>query len=46
MEALQLHHTEYAFALKLLFEGFQRLIDVVFTNDNLHLGVNSYNRAA
>ncbi len=32
----QFHFAEDTFALHLLFQGFQRLIDVVVSNQNLH----------
>lgn len=37
----EFHLAEHAFALELLFQGFQRLIDVVVTDENLHLAENS-----
>lgn len=33
----QLHFPKHAFALQFLFERLQRLIDIVVTNENLHL---------
>ena len=39
--AAELHLAEHAFALKLLLERLQRLIDVIITNENLHRGANS-----
>lgn len=33
----QLHFAEHAFTLKLFFKRLQRLIDIVVTNENLHL---------
>ena len=35
--ATKLHFTEDAFALHLLLQRFERLIDIVVTNQNLHL---------
>ncbi len=35
--APQLHFPKHAFALQFLFERLQRLIDIVITNENLHL---------
>ncbi|RFP04054.1 hypothetical protein BGC30_04700 [Novacetimonas hansenii] len=37
----QLHFPEDAFALHLLLEGLESLIDVIITNENLHWVVNS-----
>ncbi len=37
----KLHFAEHAFTLKFLFQRLQRLIDVVITNENLHLADNS-----
>jgi hypothetical protein len=39
-----LHFTEAAFALHLLLEGFQRLIDVVVADENLNQGYLSFGR--
>ena len=39
-----LHFTEAAFALHLLLEGFQRLIDVIIANENLYQGYLSFGR--
>lgn len=39
--AAEFHLAEHAFALKLLFERLQRLVDVIVTNENLHLAENS-----
>jgi hypothetical protein len=36
----EFHFAEHAFALELLFKRFQRLIDVIVTNENLHLAGN------
>ncbi len=38
----QFHLAEHAFALKLLFERLQRLVDVIVTNENLHLADYSW----
>lgn len=35
--AAQFHFAEHAFTLKLLFQRLQRLVDIVVTNENLHL---------
>ena len=35
--AAQLHFPEDAFALHLLLEGFQGLVDIIVTNENLHV---------
>jgi hypothetical protein len=40
--AAQLHFPENTFALHLLLERFQRLVDVVVTDENLHLVAFSY----
>jgi hypothetical protein len=40
--AAKLHFAEHALALELLFERFQRLVDVIVTNENLHLADNSF----
>ncbi len=40
--AAEFHFAEHAFALKLLFERLQRLVDVIVTNENLHLPANSW----
>ncbi len=37
----EFHFAEHAFALELLFQRFQRLIDVIIANENLHLAENS-----
>ena len=37
----ELHLAEHAFALHLLLKRFQRLIDIVVTNENLHFDVVS-----
>ena|ERR1700709_1049395 len=37
----ELHLAEYALALELLFKRFQRLVDVIIANENLHLADNS-----
>jgi hypothetical protein len=39
-----LHFTEAAFALHLLLEGFQRLIDVIIANENLYQVELSFGR--
>lgn len=39
--AAELHLAEHAFTLKLLFQRLQRLIDVIITDENLHLNANS-----
>ena len=39
-----LHFTEAAFALHLLLQGFQRLIDIVVANENLNQGYLSFGR--
>ena len=39
--ATQLHLAEHALALHLLLERLERLVDVVVTDDNLHLAVCS-----
>ena len=39
--ATQLHLAEHAFALELLLERPERLIDVIVTNENLHRVANS-----
>lgn len=38
----QLHLAEDSFPLHLFLERFQRLIDIVVTNENLHLAANSF----
>jgi len=43
--ATQLHFTEDAFALHLLLERLERLVDIVVANENLHLAAYS-SRAA
>jgi hypothetical protein len=35
--AAQLHFAENSLALHLLLERFERLVDIVVTNENLHL---------
>jgi hypothetical protein len=37
----ELHFAENALALKLFLERFQRLIDIIITNENLHLAEHS-----
>ncbi len=39
--AAELHFAEHAFALQLLLKRFERLIDIVVTNENLHLAMRS-----
>jgi hypothetical protein len=39
--AAKFHLAEHAFALKFLLERLQRLIDVIVTDENLHLADNS-----
>jgi len=39
-----LHFTEAAFTLHLLFQGLERLIDVVVANENLNQGYLSFGR--
>ncbi len=39
--AAKFHFAENTFPLKLLFKRFQRLVDVIITNKNLHLAANS-----
>ena len=39
--AAELHLAENAFALELLLERLQRLVDVIVTNENLHRLANS-----
>jgi hypothetical protein len=38
--APKLHFSEYPFALHLLFQGSQRLIDIVIANEDLHGGLS------
>ncbi len=40
--ATELHLTEDAFALHFLLEGFQRLVNIIITNENLHGVVISF----
>ena len=40
--AAQLHFPENTFALHLFLERFQRLINIVFTNEDLHLAAVSF----
>ncbi|EHH68617.1 hypothetical protein GMO_13870 [Gluconobacter morbifer G707] len=40
--AAQLHFTKNAFALHLLLQRFERLVNIVVTNENLHGAVNSF----
>ncbi len=40
--AAQLHFPENALALHLFLERFQRLIDIVITDENLHLAAYSF----
>ncbi len=40
--AAQLHFAENAFALHLFLERLQRLVDIVVTNENLHLVAYSF----
>ncbi len=44
--APQLHLAEHAFALQLFLERFQRLIDIIVTNNDLHLAAFSSHRIA
>jgi len=39
--AAELHLAEHALALKFLFERLQRLVDVIITDENLHLVASS-----
>ncbi len=39
--ATQLHLTEYSFPLHLFLQRLERLIDIVVTNENLHLAACS-----
>lgn len=39
--AAQLHFTKNAFALHFLFKRFERLIDIIVTDQNLHVPVIS-----
>ncbi len=39
-----LHFTEAAFTLHLLFQGFERLIDVIIANENLYQVELSFGR--
>ena len=39
--AAQLHLAKNSFALHLFLERLERLIDIVVTNENLHLAANS-----
>ena len=39
---LELHFAEDAFALQLLFQGAERLIDIVVANTDLHVVVTTF----
>jgi hypothetical protein len=43
--AAELHFAENTFPLHLLFQRFERLIDIVVTNQNLHLAAFSFRLA-
>ena len=39
--AAELHLAEHALALQLFLKGFERLVDIVVTDENLHLDMSS-----